>query len=111
MRRFGAKYGLISALASIVLVACTRTAPAPPLRSNPGVTSDSTSLDAGLAAEANAVNEVVDAAPATRAFGPYELPLLGKRKVYYAVSKSATGTHRLLANLHGMCNPPGYACG
>ena len=53
----------------------------------------------------------IDAAPPLRAVGPYEIPFMGKRKVYLAVPPDARGQHRLLANLHGMCNPPGYACG
>jgi alpha/beta superfamily hydrolase len=32
------------------------------------------------------------------------------RKVYYA-TPPLPGKHRLIANLHGLCNPPGYACG
>ncbi len=42
--------------------------------------------------------------------GPFEIPLLGKRTVYY-VAPRAPGKQRLMAMLHGMCNPPGYACG
>jgi len=37
-----------------------------------------------------------------------------KRNVYFVRPKTTTcdaGRHRLLANLHGLCNPPGYACG
>jgi len=51
------------------------------------------------------------AAAAPRPIGPYATPFDGKRSVYYAVPASAEGTHRLIANLHGLCNPPGYACG
>jgi hypothetical protein len=53
----------------------------------------------------------VDAGPTEREIGPYELPFLPKRKVYFVVSKSTKTPARLVANLHGVCNPPGYACG
>jgi hypothetical protein len=46
-----------------------------------------------------------------RPIGPYEIPFDGKRTVYFAVPPSTDGPHRLIANLHGLCNPPGYACG
>lgn len=42
--------------------------------------------------------------------GPFEIPFRGARKVYY-VRAAREGRSRLLANLHGVCNPPGYACG
>ena len=67
-------------------------------------------VDAGDA-DAEPLAEIVDAAPPPRAVGPYEIPFVGKRKVYLAVPPDARGQHRILANLHGMCNPPGYACG
>ena len=41
--------------------------------------------------------------------GPFELPFAPKRNVYFTVP--ASGKKRLIANLHGVCNPPGYACG
>lgn len=44
------------------------------------------------------------------AIGPFELPLEGTRKIFYAAPRKA-GRARLIANLHGVCNPPGYACG
>ena len=70
-----------------------------------GITDAAPPSDAGIA----------DArAPVTREIGPFETPLddKGKRKVYYAITASAKpGGTRLLANLHGVCNPPGYACG
>jgi hypothetical protein len=53
----------------------------------------------------------VEAGPTTREIGPYEVPFDGKRNVYYVVSKTTKAPARLLANLHGVCNPPGYACG
>jgi predicted esterase len=46
-----------------------------------------------------------------RPIGPYELPFDGLRTVFYVVPRTTAGPHRLLANLHGVCNPPGYACG
>ena len=47
-----------------------------------------------------------------RTIGPYEVPFRPGRDVYYVVSRRTTPRPaRLLANLHGVCNPPGYACG
>lgn len=42
--------------------------------------------------------------------GPFEIPFFGKRTVYYFLPVDRNRPHRLVANLHGMCNPPGYAC-
>lgn len=69
-------------------------------------------LDAGAADVAT----TVDAAPPPlppRPIGPYQVPLdpQSKRGVYYVVPRSRKTPARLLANLHGVCNPPGYACG
>lgn len=56
----------------------------------------------------------------TREIGPYEVPFEAAgvanakdRHVYFVVSrtKEEKKPARLLANLHGVCNPPGYACG
>ena len=49
--------------------------------------------------------------PPPRDIGPYELPFLPKRSVYLVVPASTSSPQRLIANLHGLCNPPGYACG
>jgi predicted esterase len=43
--------------------------------------------------------------------GPYEIPFRGQRTVFFALPRSTDGPQRLIANLHGVCNPPGYACG
>ncbi len=53
---------------------------------------------------------VQDAAPVLREIGPFEINFAAKRNVYVAIPPQA-GKHRLIANLHGICNPPGYACG
>lgn len=94
----------------LLLLACGRNA-AP--MSSPVVSAPSAPalplVDGGL--EAGPLAELVDAAPPPRPIGPFELPFKGKRKVYLAVPPDAQGQHRILANLHGMCNPPGYACG
>jgi len=46
-----------------------------------------------------------------RAIGPFEIPFAQGRSVFYVAPSSRDKPQRLLANLHGMCNPPGYACG
>jgi predicted esterase len=47
---------------------------------------------------------------AARPVGPFETPFSAARKVFFA-APTTPGKHRLIANLHGLCNPPGYACG
>lgn len=42
--------------------------------------------------------------------GPFETKFSGERNVYYAIPPRK-GPRRLMAMLHGVCNPPGYACG
>lgn len=103
MRRF-----LLGAVSAAMVIACSRSSSnAPPTLPPPPV-------DAGEISDADAAVDADDGAEAEagpRPIGPYEVPFVGKRKVYYAVSKSTSGPQRLLVNLHGMCNPPGYACG
>jgi len=82
----------------ILAPACRRTAPSPAPTPQP---HDAVALDA----------HALDAAPSTRAStGPFEVPFIGTRTVYF-VAPRAPGKQRLMAMLHGMCNPPGYACG
>jgi hypothetical protein len=61
---------------------------------------------------------VVEAAVACtpRETGPFGMPFAekGKRSVFFGTPHGTscdTAPHRLIANLHGVCNPPGYACG
>lgn len=102
MRRF-------FAISLVVAVACSRTSSAP--SSAPAPSIDAGEVAAQDASVDTAVDVAADVPPAPRAIGPYEVPFVGKRKVYYAVAKKSGGPQRLLVNLHGMCNPPGYACG
>jgi predicted esterase len=55
--------------------------------------------------------DVSEASAERASIGPFEAPFLPRRNVYYVAPKSARAPQRLLANLHGTCNPPGYACG
>jgi nitrous oxide reductase accessory protein NosL len=85
-------------------------------RSHPTTTTTTpTPIDAASpiarVADASVEPVVVDAAPTEREIGPYQRPFLPKRNVYFVVSKSTKTPARLVANLHGVCNPPGYACG
>ena len=85
----------------VALAACSAApgTPAPPL------------VAAAPATVAQAEPSVPEASAEPRPIGPYEIPFDGKRTVYFAVPPSTEGPHRLIANLHGLCNPPGYACG
>jgi hypothetical protein len=69
------------------------------------------SAGASIASDAAAAKDAAeDAFVPDRPPGPYEVPFDGSRQVYYVVPPRP-GPARLLANLHGVCNPPGYACG
>ena len=95
----------LSRLFPIVLLCC---------RSPSTSTSTSTSTKPSVidATDAHGESEAaIDAGPTEREIGPYQLPFLPKRNVYFVVSKSTKTPARLVANLHGVCNPPGYACG
>lgn len=86
------------ALGLLLLIACKPKSPAPLPDASPPAVSIAT----------------VDAAPPPpepRPIGPFETPFEGTRNVYYVVPPLKNGKARLLANLHGICNPPGYACG
>ena len=100
------------ALAFFLLLAAACSAPAP---TSPALSSASGATDplpaAPTATPTPASNPAPVSPPVPRPIGPYAMPFDGKRSVYYAVPPSAEGTHRLIANLHGLCNPPGYACG
>ena len=73
------------------------------------VGGESSAASAGAASNA-AISFPADAsAPAPRETGPFELAFAARRNVYFTLP--ATTQKRLIANLHGMCNPPGYACG
>lgn len=65
-------------------------------------------------AAADVVQSAPDAGSALgeppRSTGPFQVKFLGDRNVYYAIPPRR-GTRRLIAMLHGRCNPPGYACG
>lgn len=108
------------ALLSIALLAACSSAkrPAPPdRRAPPAAGSPAPPLpDAGLAAGTSDAGAAPgdaggDASLEPRGIGPYEAPLVGKRKVYYAIPKTRREKTRLIGSLHGVCNPPGYTCG
>jgi len=85
-------------------LACSGPVPAQPAAITPVAVAEP-------AASSAVVVEPTASAEPPRPIGPYEIPFDGKRTVYFAVPSSTEGPHRLIANLHGLCNPPGYACG
>jgi predicted esterase len=96
-------------LAAILALSCRTAA-----RDAARATTEAGARDAHARVEGAAADATADAAPKTRAIGPFEVPLVAsdpRRKVYYVAPRSMEGPARLLANLHGVCNPPGYACG
>lgn len=97
-------------LAAVVLVnaACRDSRVAAKQAPIPLGSVDSAPPELGTTTDAHSTT---DAQPALRSeTGPFEIPLLGKRTVYY-VAPRAPGKQRLMAMLHGVCNPPGYTCG
>jgi pimeloyl-ACP methyl ester carboxylesterase len=104
----------VRAAAWLGVIACAgacRTAARPEKAEASADAGAEVNADAGAMADANANAEAsADASLADRQHGPFEVPLEGARKVYYVVPRQK-GNGRLIANLHGVCNPPGYACG
>jgi predicted esterase len=117
------RVGLLVAISAGIVGACRRT----PTTSTAGAPSSAivvttaptaaesvdaaANADAGASASVDAAAASADAAAELRAIGPYELPFDGKRNVFFVVPPSRVKGQRLITNLHGMCNPPGYACG
>jgi hypothetical protein len=99
----------------VALLGCRPWATSSPAPTD--VVRDASALDASAQeragdAEDAASDASIDASEpeAVRDAGPFEVRFLGDRNVYYAIP-ARSGPHRLIAMLHGVCNPPGYACG
>jgi len=98
------------------MAACKSASTAPPPPPPPvadaatSIAPDVPRVDAAIDDAASAVIDAAQEAEAPRAIGPFELPFAEKRNVFFVVPPRR-GKARLIANLHGMCNPPGYACG
>jgi pimeloyl-ACP methyl ester carboxylesterase len=111
------RHTLVSTPVSLakVVVLATLTACRPTVSAAPTSSSvDATAADAMIAAATAALTpdsgaDVKPEEPA-RATGPFEVKFSGERNVYYAIPPRK-GPKRLIAMLHGVCNPPGYACG
>ncbi len=106
----------------VALVECTASRPTDRPRAETvtesGAAAESESGTAsGTEAETTRTETSSDAGCGPRATGPYEAPFEpgSKRKVYFVAREASSceppSPTRLLANLHGVCNPPGYACG
>jgi hypothetical protein len=112
------RHTVLLAIAALSALAC-RSRPNDGARVPPQQASASAAVDAPRSASdaprsaSDAATAPADAAAASaeREIGPYEIPFEGARTVYYVVPRKTTAPARLLANLHGVCNPPGYACG
>jgi hypothetical protein len=70
-----------------------------------------TRLEANDGAPASSEAAAPEVDSGLRDIGPFALPFLPNRSVYLTLPSSRAAPQRLLANLHGLCNPPGYACG
>ncbi len=119
MKRAFVFVGLV-AIGPAMMGACRRTpttstSGAPSSAIHADITPDAAAVSAAPSPDAWADASADTSATATvegpRAIGPYELPFLDKRNVFFVVPSSRAKSQRLMANLHGMCNPPGYACG
>ena len=111
MTSFSSRFWSLS-LATL-LAACGRSrsatvSPSPPL---PSVASETVTTDASASAGDGSLSLVgLALEPSPRAIGPFSLPLATGRSVFFSLPRMP-GKHRVIANLHGLCNPPGYACG
>lgn len=94
---------------ALALLACAACAVACKTPASVTTQPDASASATTPVASASATTPVASA-PHEREIGPFEVPFDGMRKVYYVVPRR-TGPGRLVANLHGVCNPPGYACG
>lgn len=95
---------------SLLAVACRGPSEVPRTAPDASSTSDA-SVDALPDVVLDTFEAAVDTGPRARAeTGPFETPFLGKRNVWWVAPRSE-GPHRLMAMLHGVCNPPGYTCG
>jgi predicted esterase len=117
-------HSLLSAVTIAALGCCTCSCPGrPPAPGVPSADASQAAAQPAVAAAADAGSEAPDEAALTEAppqdaapgprteVGPYEFPFLPGRDVFVVLPRSTAGPQRLLANLHGVCNPPGYACG
>lgn len=82
--------------------------PAPITRATEDATFAHEEADAATDASEEAVPGAAQDPP--REAGPFEIKFSGDRNVYYAIPPRK-GPKRVIAMLHGVCNPPGYACG
>jgi predicted esterase len=91
----------------------TRATVQPPATTSSAPDSSSSDPDgAAIEVATDAAPDVtIDAAPLTRDPGPFDLPFDGTRNVYVVAPTSPQDPQRLIAFLHGVCNPPEYACG
>jgi pimeloyl-ACP methyl ester carboxylesterase len=100
-------------IVAVAAAGCGSTAPptsTSPIASVPSVPPVA-SVAPSIAAPSVAASAVTSAPVEPRAIGPFEIPFAEGRSVYYVAPSSRDQPQRLLANLHGMCNPPAYACG
>jgi predicted esterase len=102
------------ALVALGLVAACRSGSSQGAAPAPAVIEAEAKRPSGVDAEV--VDATVDAPLASVDaghvdIGPFERPFAKGRNVYFVAAKSRARPARLLANLHGVCNPPGYACG
>jgi predicted esterase len=113
---------LVALLPWAVALACQRRADAPRADAASAPASEDAAaadLSARIAESTRAPTPEAapEAAPdlGPREPGPFELAWPGTdggtRTVYYVAPISRAKPQRLLANLHGVCNPPAYACG
>jgi hypothetical protein len=94
------------AMIILALSACRTSTPA----ASKDVGAGGPAIDAAPVDAAAPEDAAPEASPTQREIGPFELPFDGSRTVYF-VAPRKSGPARLIANLHGVCNPPGYACG
>lgn len=79
--------------------------------SSAGLPTSASSTDPSSELAATSGAPIASSAPTTREPGPFSIEFLPKRSAYVVAARDATRPARLIAMLHGLCNPPEYACG
>ncbi len=98
------------------LAACSRKAgPVEPPAASTSVASATPSASVAVPSVSASVVASAPPPPAVRETGPFEIDFQSgaakQRKVYFVAARRADKPQRLVAMLHGVCNPPAYACG
>lgn len=118
MRRLARFAVAVVLVAGAIVVGCARAAArsegaiASAPASSLGATNASAASSALTAAATDAgIDALVADASIEREAGPYGFDFAPGRRVFVVAARDASKPQRLIGMLHGVCNPPEYACG